>query len=183
MWSLRMATERRVNGLRIEATERVESPLSGHIRGNPDAKIYYTQMMKALLEDESEVYICTAPGCGHFEETSKSLQAHTRAKHSKSGKKAGGAPAKKKEVAKKAEPVAEEPAPTRKRDVPHKDLMAYIMGLPMREVIELATQGQQAEDFIMHLRKELEETKKERDQYKERLDEITRVFRAMGVGK
>lgn len=71
-----MAKEIRVNGMRVLEREPVESPLS-----TPERPVYFTRIIRLLLEDGSEVFGCGEQGCDYIGESVGSVRGHLRMVH------------------------------------------------------------------------------------------------------
>lgn len=71
-----MAREIRIDGLRVLEREPVESPLS-----TPERPIYFTRILRLLLEDGSELFGCGAEGCEEVRETVQAVSVHLGVEH------------------------------------------------------------------------------------------------------
>lgn len=71
-----MAREIRIDGLRVLEREPVESPLS-----TPERPIYFTRILRLLLEDGSELFGCGAAGCEEVRETVQAVSVHLGVEH------------------------------------------------------------------------------------------------------
>jgi len=71
-----VAREIRIDGLRVLEREPVESPLS-----TPERPIYFTRILRLLLEDGSELFGCGAAGCEEVRETVQAVSVHLGVEH------------------------------------------------------------------------------------------------------